>query len=553
MRVLGNSPAHDASVCVINNGEIELYLKEERLSRIKRDSHPYLSLQKVKENIVGPIDYAVICSPTPDNWGELIFTVKKMFGCPVQHLCEKHHLQHASLAFYNSGFNSAAVIVVDRNGSDYNGVLREAESIFIANYPYHFQEIYKSFCATDKGINFDEKSRLILENLKEKNSQCDYVCDSNFNITQVYETATSLISQHVLENGKTMGLSSYGDENLIFPNLFLDNTNIPIDNYFSHYSKWYNQNYTCAINKRLNDKETEKVTKENYKLYADYAYHVQKQTQDAVCHLIDKVLHTTEVKNICITGGYGLNIVANAYYVEKYPHINFYFEPLADDSCNSIGGALLTYKINHNSNKKSKMKNTFFHGFSYSLENINGHNCDVNDIVEILSKKKTVAVYNGLAESGPRALGNRSILFDATVDNGRDIVNKIKKREWYRPFACICLEEDASEYFDMKNIKKSEYMTLCFNVKEKYKNILSSITHVDNTCRIQTIDKNHHLYDLLKKYKEKTGYGILLNTSFNLAGDPLVETPEDALYVLNNSNLHCIWFTEKNKIVYNKK
>ena len=162
---------------------------------------------------------------------------------------------------------------------------------------------------------------------------------------------------------------------------------------------------------------------------------------------------------------------------------------------------------------------------------------------------KSVAIYNGLAEAGPRSLGNRSILFNPQNKDGKEIINRIKKREWYRPFAAICLENEAQKYFEMHHIKKSEYMTMCFKIKEEYKTDFPSIIHIDETCRIQTIDSNHHLYSLLLKYKDKTGCGLLLNTSFNLAGDPLVETPEDAIYVFNNSELDCLWFFEKNLIL----
>lgn len=552
MRVLGISPAHDASVCVINNGEIELFLKEERLSRIKRDTHPYLCLQKVKEKI-GRIDYAVICSPTPNDWGEIVLYVKKNFGCPVSFMCDKHHIQHASLAFYNSGFSDSIVIVVDRNGSDYNNYFRESESVYRVSYPNNFEELYKSFWSTNLGVDNDYVIDDYLSKLREKNPECEYICQSNFNITQVYESATSLISQHHLENGKTMGLSSYGNSEDKYPNLFLDETSIPINNYFAHLPKWYNHNYCGVVNRNLNPLEISEVTKENYKDYADYANHVQKQTQDAVCSLIDKIQSKYYVKNICITGGYGLNVVANSYYTTKYPNINFYFEPLADDSGNSIGGAIYTYKKYSNENRVRKIKDTFFHGFKYDTSSIEGQTTSCEEIVSILRQEKTVAVYNGIAEAGPRSLGNRSILFEATNFSGKDIVNKIKNREWYRPFAAICLEEESHEYFEMNHIKKSEYMTMSFQVKEKYKDIFPAITHVDRSCRIQTIDSSHHLFDLLNEYKKQTGYAILLNTSFNLAGDPLVETPEDAVYVLNNSDLDCIWFLEGNKIMWNKK
>ena len=142
----------------------------------------------------------------------------------------------------------------------------------------------------------------------------------------------------------------------------------------------------------------------------------------------------------------------------------------------------------------------------------------------------------------------RSILFNGLNLNAKEIVNQIKKREWYRPFACVVLEEDANIYFDMGRVKSSPFMTTCFPVLPEYVKMLPGITHVDNTCRIQTI-KDGYLYDLLKEFKKLSGHGILLNTSFNLAGQPLVETPIDALNTLNKSSLNYLWFEETQQLL----
>ena len=173
---------------------------------------------------------------------------------------------------------------------------------------------------------------------------------------------------------------------------------------------------------------------------------------------------------------------------------------------------------------------------------------NIDDIVKLLIDQKSVAIFDGAPEAGPRALGHRSILFDARNPNSKDIVNKIKKREWYRPFACIVLEEDADTYFDMGRIESSPFMTICFPVREKYVRIIPGITHVDNTCRIQTV-RNGYLYCLLKEFKKLTGHGILLNTSLNLAGQPLVEAPMDAVKILNNSSLDYLWFEETQQLL----
>jgi carbamoyltransferase len=458
----------------------------------------------------------------------------------VHDLSDYHHLTHASLAFYNSGFKDAAVVVVDRNGSIMGNSCRESESIFMASYPASFEQVYKSFWIYD---NIAHQEALIF---KKENPKCEVDVRSMHGIVKVYETATSLIKQHALENGKVMGLSAYGNKDLDFDNLFFRN-NIPNDYYFGH-EETFNR---MATHQDLQPFATDRVTIDNFQMYADYAWQVQKQTQDAVCYLIQKAIDKTGSKNICITGGYGLNVVANHYYITQFPDINFFFEPLADDSGNSIGGAMFMHRVLTGDTSINPISTTFFSGKLHSLENINGDTVQNKEVANLLANGKSVAVYRGLSEAGPRALGNRSILFDPRNKDAKDIVNKIKKREWYRPFAAMVLEEDADIYFDMGKIKSSPYMTISFPSREYAINNIPGVVHVDNTCRIQTVsNKDGYLYDLLKEFKNITGHGVLLNTSFNLAGEPLVETPEDAIRTLNNSSLDYIWFEEKGILVY---
>ena len=266
--------------------------------------------------------------------------------------------------------------------------------------------------------------------------------------------------------------------------------------------------------------------------------------------MINKYIEKTGIKNVCITGGYGLNVVANHYYITQFPDVNFFFEPLADDTGNSIGAAMKCYRDTTLDNTIYKLEHTFFNGKKYLLDNIKGIDVSISDVAKLISNGKSVAVYNGLAEAGPRALGNRSILFDCRDKNAKEKVNKIKKREWYRPFAAIVLEVDAKKYFEMGRIEKSEFMTISFPVKDTAVDKIPGVVHVDNTCRIQTVtNDNIIMFNLLNEFKKITDMGILLNTSFNLAGKPLVETPEDAFYTLRNSPLDYIWFPEISKLV----
>lgn len=543
MNYLGISPTHDSSVCVFNNNKILYFSKEERISKTKRDKEPFLSIYKTLENY--EINKIIWCSPYQQMWFPYKEIVKKIQKNKIEiiDLYNKHHLQHASLSFYNSGFEKASVIVIDRNGSLLEDSARESETIFYVEYPYNFKEIYKNFWIFNNFAHGD------LKNFKKNNPDCEAEAKSFFGITKVYESATTLIGQDVLENGKTMGLSSYGKENKNFKNLFFYG-NIPNDYFFGH----LNEQSTPSTFINLEEHISNNILKNNYEIYADYAYEVQKQTQEAVCYLIQKSIDKTNCKNICITGGYGLNVVANQYYISQFPDVNFYFEPLADDSGNSIGGAMLEYRIDTQDKTINKIKNTFFHGEQYSIDNIKGKTVSIQEISNILQNQKSLAIYYGLAEAGPRALGHRSIVFDARNPNAKDLINKVKNREWYRPFAGIMLEEDAEKYFYINNKNNYEFMTVNFHAKDVAKKEIPGILHVDNTCRIQVIkDSSEPAFQLLKQFKKDTGIGVLLNTSFNLAGMPLVETPEDALWTLDNSELDYIWFPEKNIVTFSKK
>ena len=174
-----------------------------------------------------------------------------------------------------------------------------------------------------------------------------------------------------------------------------------------------------------------------------------------------------------------------------------------------------------------------------------------DDVVELILDKKIGAIHQGRSEVGPRALGNRSILFDPRIPNGKDIVNTVKKRESFRPFAGSVLEEHADRWFDMIGLKSSPYMTFNLRVKETMQEYIPAITHVDGTCRIQTVNKeeNFHYYNLIKTFYINTKVPILLNTSFNLAGDPIVETVKQAMTSLEKSDLYYVYFPDVDMLV----
>ena len=540
MRILAFSVAHDSSVCCLKDGKVEFFCKEERVSGKKRDQVPFKSLEIFKENNKDTIDHVLYCTPSnsqKDVEGIISIYVNKVFDMPMENYSElKHHDSHMALAYSNSNFDEALVFVVDRNGSSFYidgfDVARECESVYSVNKK-QITELQKNFFITGP----TDQKHIIKENIKNYYN-CEVQCDSEFSIVKVYEAATSLIGQKPLENGKTMGLSSYSKKEKFSP-LFIDD--LPISEKFTGpIGNGLGSTFADSL-----DKLTSNISPSDFEYYADKAKHVQVETQQQLLNLVKKHVQKTGVKNVCIVGGYGLNVVANQFLIKHLPDINFYFEPTADDTGISIGAAIHK-NFTETSTWSTGLADNFFH--YYKDTDIDGKSADISEVVELLTKQKSVALFDGSPEAGPRALGHRSILFDPRHPSAKDIVNKIKNREWYRPFAGVILEEYFEDYFNTLGINKSEYMTINFDAKEITKNIVPGIIHVDGTCRIQTVSSGF-LYDLLQKFYKVTGCPMLLNTSFNLAGQPLVQTKNNALNVLNNSMLDNVYFVKEGILI----
>lgn len=172
-------------------------------------------------------------------------------------------------------------------------------------------------------------------------------------------------------------------------------------------------------------------------------------------------------------------------------------------------------------------------------------------VIDLLLDQNVVAIFQGKSEIGPRALGNRSLLFDPRNPNGKDIVNKIKKREPFRPFAGSILLEHVSEWFDMYSLDESPYMTFAVDAKQKAKDEVPSIIHVDGTCRIQTVKQsnNYHYWNLINTFYQRTSVPILFNTSFNLAGEVMVQTIDDALDTMRRSDVNYLYLPEYEEII----
>jgi len=540
MRILAYNVAHDSSVCVLNDGKLEFFCKEERLSRAKRASNPILSIEHYFDNFKDRfIDYSLFLVPTHTNVSvlnnELYKQVvsKKSSSVKVfeDYSHDNHHNCHAWLAYINSPFRTCLVFVVDRNGSSVIDrdrlVASESESVYLFNNEIKCSPLLKNFHVT-QGIDLQTVKTIV----SKKYSNIDV---SYFSIAKVYEAATTLIGQHPLDSGKTMGLSSYGTPNTT-TNYFDKNGRV-IDFHFGHNSLDF------TVFKEHRNRTTKNITKDNYHFYADRALEVQVQTQQQLLNLVDKYVSLTGINNVCIVGGYGLNVVANNFLLKQLKHVNFYFEPVSDDTGISLGAC---YKKHFEVTGEipQKPESAFYH-YYVPEPSPKGQYTTIDNLVDLLVSQKSLGIFDSSPEPGPRALGRRSILFDPRNKDGKEIVNKIKKREWYRPFAGVILKEHFSKYFDTLGLDSSNHMTITFESNELSKNLVPSIIHVDGTCRIQTVDESCGLiFELLHNFYKTTGCPMLLNTSMNLAGQPLVHTKENALELFNSSDLDCILFVD---------
>tara|TARA_Y100001937_G_C7013976_1_gene282289 strand:- start:93 stop:695 length:603 start_codon:yes stop_codon:yes gene_type:complete len=176
---------------------------------------------------------------------------------------------------------------------------------------------------------------------------------------------------------------------------------------------------------------------------------------------------------------------------------------------------------------------------------------DLDECLDLLiSKKQIVAIFQGQSEWGPRALGNRSIMFDPRIPDAKQIVNEVKRREEYRPFAGSVMLEYAHEYFDMKTLKESPWMSFAIQAKQPAYDNIPSLVHADGTCRIQTVtrEQNKNYYDLISGFHDITGVPVIFNTSFNLGGEPLVETIYDAIDTCNRCEINHLYVPEDEEI-----
>jgi carbamoyltransferase len=566
MKILGIQKDHNASACLFNDKELIYYNQEERLSRVKKDSGiPYLCLNEIVK--ICPIVDVLIISGYDQHFYQdrgivslmkkLGFKFKPKFK--IHNYNKSHHFAHAAKAFYNSGFDDALVLVADGKGASYNltngDQANETTSAFLVSYPTKFQLIYKrlhtfSKITEDLKVVWDNSVAISKELLPRwYDSNATIELRNDFDRGFMYEGVSRAIGFDD-DGGKMLGLSAYGkfDETLptIMDDQFVFNMGLFEFNHLNQYQAFDINRYQQLF--------------DDVKSKTNIAYVTQKQFEFSGLHLINDLLKKSGAKNLVITGGTGLNVVANYYYKKHLsPDINLFVEPMCGDEGNCIGLVQYYLRDRYYHDDITPMPNIYICGNQPSYDNImlNENETVLNDVtdedvVQLLIRGHIVALFQGRAEAGPRALGNRSILFDPRVKNGKEIVNNIKRRESFRPFAASILLEHAHTWFDMAGLDQSPYMMYAVDALDGVVDKVPAVIHADGTCRVQTVTAEHNLlyYNLINAFYAETSVPLLFNTSFNLAGEPIVETIEDAIASLRQSKIEYLYLPEVKKLIY---
>ena len=584
-KILGISAFyHDSAATIVVDGKIIAAAQEERFTRKKHDSDypynaiefvlnftdsklseidsivfyekPFLKFERLLETYVAmaPKGFIQFSKAMPIWLLEKLFQKKMLFNLLKQHdkafnnpkkiFFSEHHLSHAASAFFPSPYNEAIIVTADGVGewATTTVAIGERNNLRIKkeiHFPHSLGLMYSAF---------------------------------------TYYTGFKVNSGEY----KLMGLAPYGEpkySKLIETNLI----HIKEDGSFRLNQDFFN--YTTGLtmtNKKFHDlfgqmprdSKRDKITQ----FHMDIAASIQKVTEDIMIKICKSLRKEYNISNLCLAGGVALNCVANGKILKNKIFENIWIQPAAGDAGGSLGAALafwhLELKKERQIEKIDSMKGSYL-GPDYSNESIKNtlkkigaifieYSDDdlINKTADFLSKGDAIGWFQGRMEFGPRALGGRSILGDPRSEKMQKNLNlKVKYRESFRPFAPSILAEDLTEWFEMNT--HSPYMLLVANVNKNIKKEMTNeekklfgidklnikrsdipaVTHVDYSARIQTVHKNTNLkyYNLIKKFKEITNCPVVVNTSFNIRGEPIVNTPENAF--------NCFMGTELDKLV----
>lgn len=533
--ILGTNLSHDGSSCLLKDGKIVVAIEKERLSRVKHDGGNDLDTVKYCLDVEGiGIDQLSLIVQNANFEKDEIkidsYKGKRYFDkdidIPVVSI--SHHLAHAYSAIGTSNFEDCNVMVIDGCGSPFYQC-DDLEGELFPKKELMQNSIESFWCEKLSFYKYHINDGLIP--LVKEFSEFNHILNSEYkmpstihSIGGVYSFVSNYCFGDINDVGKLMGLAPFGDAGKFDEDIFELK-----DGKVFNLLKWQK-----LLNKPFINYEN---FKKDFQHYADLAAWVQEETQKALIYSFEFFQKKYPNKNWAYAGGVALNAVANEKILKNIDIKSLYIQPAASDCGISLGCAFYGWnKILNKQLKKHDGSSNFGKKYkdkidfdSFDLEKIQTDNY-IEKTAEFLEKGSIIAWFSGGSEFGPRALGHRSILANPMKKDVKDFINKeIKKREDFRPFAPAIMEENVGDYFENKT--KSPYMILVNPMKDKFKGILSDIVHKNGTSRVQTVNKdtNYAFYNLLKSFKEKSEIPILLNTSLNKKGMPIVETPIEAI------------------------
>lgn len=510
--VLALHNSHNASICEINDGDIIYFQEAERLNKIKKSRDWTILLEKYKNKTFDKVIFIHTLEKYNESYENLIKDHLLLNNIKYSKFVfeNNHHLFHACSAFYNSGFKNSYALIIDGNGSHVLSKNKEYyDTEIVSLYYFNNNKIKEIFKVFQSHNNYKEGKHIFLNTLSLGN---------------MYTIVKKVLN--LKEEGSVMGLSSYVKEDVWSKRRY----DLFTKNKYNHFSSV--QTFIHALITYLYKRNPQYICKL-----------VQMELERIVLKYVSNIVKNKK-RNLCVSGGVFQNTVLNSKILDLCP--NLYVDPFADDSGLSMGAAFFY------SNKNKKKINSLYLGDlpNYiSLRKDKGIQATPKEVAKFISDGNIVAIYQGRNELGKRALGNRSFLADPRNHSAKEKINLLKNREWFRPTAGTVLYEHAHEWFDLKSKEETPFMSYVFNVKKKE---IPGVTHVDNTCRMQTLKKeeNYHYYNLINEFYKLTNVPILLNTSFNLAGEPLVNSIDDAIRTLTKSEdkFRVIYFPEIGKI-----
>ncbi len=578
---------HDAAAALLKDGDLVGAAEEERFTRKKHDyDFPAHAIQFClrKAGIQSrELDYVVFFEKPLVKFERILVTVLQTFpksrrvfqesmmswlgeklwikslikdrlGIPADKiLFSEHHLSHGASAFFCSPYQEAAILTVDGVGewataSYGKGNGTSIQTLSEIRFPHSLGLLYSAFTAF-LGFEVNEGEYKVMGM-------------APFGKPRYIDKVYKLI--HVEKDGSfeldLAYFSFYYSPDRTFNRKFeeLFGPPRPVESYFFT----ANSGYPAYFGAKPADYEA-LATQNQY--YADIAASIQTVTEEVLLKMANHLYKETGLKNLCMAGGVALNSVANGRILRETPFESIYVQPSAGDGGGAIGAALYAYHTVLGNPRKFVMEHAYW-GEEYSPGGIEKflqetgipyqrHDDEeklLEQVVDQLGKGKVVGWFQGRFEWGPRALGNRSILADPRNPDMKDIVNtKIKFREPYRPFAPTVLVEKASDFFDLPDPAAhypARFMLYVVDVKQEKRDLIPVITHVDGTGRVQTVSRTiaPRFYRLIELFGEATGVPLILNTSFNLKGEPIVNTPVEAFNTFAKSGMdllvldHCI-------------